>query len=297
MLYTTFIKEYKHLYQTLMTKYNILHLKAIMMNILLYYFLKSKFNTNCFHYSDVIQFLEKLLPPDLRCYIFNVNLDDNIFNQICMCLNNYNFTLTESLKQCEEFIDPSIFSQLHEYFKEDYEKTINGAYYTQLEEQIFMCQRALVYYLNKQDKIEKLDNKYIFYNEFNNLTDNELIKKLSDIVILDPAVGTGNLMIIMLNVILSLLSKFCLNNQFDYTKIIHTLVYNIYGFDIDDYAIFITKLRLFLFLLNNSCFNYQIPFNIYKINDSLLRKDKDLIQQYLRKKSRYNFNESSLYTT
>jgi hypothetical protein len=200
-----------------------------------------------------------------------------------------------------------------------------GVYYTPREIVHFMCQQSLINYLatelegtvSKED-IEELihTGEQVTENEQTALLKEQRIKagkqkssdyklklpesvrnnallidkKLKDIAICDPAVGSGAFPVGMMNEIIrvrNVLSIFLdgsKRNRYEFKR--HCIEHSLYGVDIDPGAVEIAKLRLWLSLVvdeENYKFIKPLPNLDYKIicGDSLLNVEKNLFNNEL----------------
>ena len=160
-----------------------------------------------------------------------------------------------------------------------------GVYYTPREIVHFMCKISLIHYLEKVTKIKKEDiemfvekSQALENNEETSLATEEKIRKgeqkgssykselpesirknaheldqkLADIVICDPAIGSGAFPVEMMNTIVklrSVLAIFLHNKKEIYNFKKHCIEHSLYGVDIDSGAIEIARLRLWLSLV------------------------------------------------
>ena len=212
-----------------------------------------------------------------------------------------------------------------------------GTYYTPREIVHYMCQESLINYLLEEEELKEKVNKEeieilvrhgesAIENENQTASQNtetrtysfkfsesirkqaELIdKKLMDIRICDPAVGSGAFPVGMMNEIIRVrnaLTPFMKNKNkrtaYHFKR--HAIQYCLYGVDIDSGAIEIAKLRLWLSLVVDEEDRETIqplPNLDYKMvcGNSLLGVEKDLFNQeqfnQLEKLKPLYFNETS----
>ncbi len=180
-------------------------------------------------------------------------------------LFSYNFTLEENTLYDEELeLNPEFLGII-------FEKLINkeyGAIYTPRLEVDFMCRISLVKYLQKNCLPSlKLDNLYkLFFPEYGDEGDQtpgeftpeeakDILDKLEQITICDPAIGSGAFAVGMLNILdeieCLLYEKFLQqetpSNPFERKKRI--IFQSLYGVEIKQWAVWITQLRLWITLL------------------------------------------------
>ena len=166
-------------------------------------------------------------------------------------LNNYVYSAKELTDK--DIITPEILSNIFEGMLEDTKK--NGTTYTPKEIVEYMCQSSLIESLktNFPDvNIDLIDN--IFKNDVIDLPADILTKMISVLdsqKICDPAIGCGVFPLGMINEISKIKEKIqeSLNKEFNsYDVKKGILEKNIYGVDIEGMGIFISHLRLNLFL-------------------------------------------------
>jgi methylase of polypeptide subunit release factors len=180
-------------------------------------------------------------------------------------LFSYNFTLEENTLYDEELeLNPEFLGII-------FEKLINkeyGAIYTPRLEVDFMCRISLVKYLQKNCLPSlKLDNLYkLFFPEYDDEGDQtpgeftpeeakDILDKLEQITICDPAIGSGAFAVGMLNILdeieCLLYDKFLHqetpNTPFERKKRI--IFQSLYGVEVKQWAVWITQLRLWITLL------------------------------------------------
>jgi len=180
-------------------------------------------------------------------------------------LFSYNFTLEENTLYDEELeLNPEFLGII-------FEKLINkeyGAIYTPRLEVDFMCRISLVKYLQRNCLPSlKLDNLYkLFFPEYGDEGDQtpgeftpeeakDILDKLEQITICDPAIGSGAFAVGMLNILdeieCLLYDKFLHqetpNTPFERKKRI--IFQSLYGVEVKQWAVWITQLRLWITLL------------------------------------------------
>ncbi|NVM30014.1 MAG: Eco57I restriction-modification methylase domain-containing protein [Candidatus Helarchaeota archaeon] len=125
-------------------------------------------------------------------------------------LNNYNFTIEEDTPlDIEVALDPEMLGKIFENLLEEDERKKSGTYYTPRPVVHFICQTTLIEQLYERTDISKdllkdLFNETTleaFFDKKEKLTPKKARKiddELSEIKILDPAVGSGAFLIAML---------------------------------------------------------------------------------------------------
>lgn len=197
--------------------------------------------------------------------------------------DRYNFTVKEDEPlEKEVAVDPEMLGKVFENLLEVKDRKSKGTYYTPREIVHYMCEQSLANYLASEvdDKVTKEDiEQLIKYGETVVEHDSrvavngketktysyklpesvrknaELIdKKLEDIRICDPAVGSGAFPVGMMNEIVrtrNALTSYIKNKKnrtiYDFKR--HAIQNSLYGVDIDLGAVEIAKLRLWLSLV------------------------------------------------
>ena len=175
-------------------------------------------------------------------------------------LSQYNFTVDESDPTEQDIaVDPEMLGKIFESLLDPEERHNKGAHYTPREIVHFMCIESMAYNvsINCNINFEVIKN-YILYG--NSLDDKEIILSkaeeidtyISKLKIVDPAVGSGAFLVGMLNEIVKL--RLNLNELLNKTKNKYeikkeTIKNSLFGVDIENDAIEIAKLRLWLSLI------------------------------------------------
>ena len=279
-----------------------------------------------------------ILLPDSLFSNKNKTKEGDIGDGILDIFDRYNFTVKEDEPlEKEVAVDPEMLGKVFENLLEVKDRKSKGTYYTPREIVHYMCQESLINYLTEELKgqVHKEDIEVLVHhgesvieNESHTATKNketktysfklpqavrnqaELIdKKLMDIRICDPAVGSGAFPVGMMNEIIkvrSTLSPFIkspnLNNRSPYHFKRHAIENCLYGVDIDSGAIEIAQLRLWLSLIVDEEEREKVrplPNLDYKMicGNSLLSVEQDLFNQdqfnQLEKLKPLYFNETS----
>lgn len=167
-------------------------------------------------------------------------------------LNNlfarFNFTVTESTPlDIEVAVDPEMLGRVFENLIT--ERGEKGSYYTPKPVVSFMCREVLKGYLGGYTRLIDQDNPAgIVVREASALLD-----KLLDVKIVDPACGSGAYLLGMLHELHRLhhhLDTLAHTDtpQGDYDRKLKIITKNIYGVDLDPFAVDIARLRLWLTL-------------------------------------------------
>ena len=162
----------------------------------------------------------------------------------------YNFTVAESTPlDVEVAVDPEMLGKVFERLVNARGET--GSYYTPKPVVAFMCREALKGYLGKEyaDLVDRHDPKGIEVKEAR-----ALIEKLAAIKVVDPACGSGAYLLGMLHELHALYRLLDTRAgeatpRDDYERKLNVIRDNLYGVDIDRFAVNIAQLRLWLSLV------------------------------------------------
>jgi len=271
----------------------------------------------------------------LKDYEKSIQIPDSLIKEIIIALKKFNYTKEEFGESLSE-IDPSILSSFYEIATEmkDYRSKL-GIYYTPINIADYITSKTLTNYfigvLEREIAQKSSDYNYLFVDMLDDLKPDDLIKfyfTIKNIRILDNAVGSGTFLYFAYQFLFSLFTKIWYkistyaenqiteeNNQlikFEKAKIInsplkiesyisnHILNNNIFGIDIDETSILITKYRLWLAAIYNTKmekrFDYlpKLQFNILSGNSLLGEIELPLadIRQYHKE---YLYNRIKLY--
>lgn len=209
-------------------------------------------------------------------------LKNEIFSDILDTFDLFNFTIKEDEPlEKEVAVDPEMLGKVFEKLLKIKDRKNKGAFYTPREIVHYMCQEALINYLNKNTSININDlNKFIregdlalesiikHHNDIkiygkpyskiklpdsiknNSLNLNNLLK---DVKIVDLAVGSGAFPVGMMNeIVRARLILLLYNNIYDFSLYElkkETIENSLYCVDIESSATEITKLRFWLSLI------------------------------------------------
>lgn len=203
-----------------------------------------------------LPFYEKI--PYLNGGLFqNDELDDKeckfpglYFKELFTFFDQYNFTIDENdPEDAEVGIDPEMLGRIFENLLEDNKD--KGAYYTPKEIVDYMCKESIISYL-QDDKFSSEGNLLIrqFVETLNpdSLTDEQklfLKKKLINVKICDPAIGSGAFPMGMVNTLSKIFLALGLVKDRSKMKR-HIMENSIYGVDIEKGAVDIARLRFWL---------------------------------------------------
>ena len=213
----------------------------------------------------------------------NVTLKNEIFSGIIDTFDKYNFTIKEDEPlEKEVAVDPEMLGKVFENLLEVDEQKDKGAYYTPRYIVHYICQESLIHYLSINSEVSDEDlRNFILHGDMyidsiiknheekkkykgkafsrikvpNSIKENsqQLNKLLSNVKIIDPAVGSGAFPVAMMNEIvkarhiLLLLDGIDDINFYDLKRDI--IEKSLYGVDIELSATDITKLRFCLSLI------------------------------------------------
>jgi hypothetical protein len=209
---------------------------------------------------------------------------DKLFKEARDFLNQYNFTVDETLPlEVQVSIDPALIGTVFENMLPEYERGSKGTFYTPRVESSFICRRALSNYLGFQDEISQDGKTFrdglIKYLEVLGKSKSEkevreFREKLLSLRVLDPAVGSGGFLLVMMQEIIGLIqeAEAVVGWKSDVESYKKKILPNLYGFDIEPEAIEIARLRLWLSLIIDQKEPEPLPnldMNIIVIKDSL----------------------------
>ena len=232
-------------------------------------------------------------------------------------LSQYNFTVDESSPEEQEMaIDPEMLGKIFESLLDTNDRSSLGAFYTPREIVHFMCEESLATRISKMLSID-YDSILNFIRYGDALKETEFIKEFaSDIdqcvtqmTIVDPAVGSGAFLVGMLNQIVKLrssLSQFT-NKEIDkYTMKLETINNSLYGVDLEYDAVEIAKLRLWLSLVVDQEAKIEKPRPLPNLNFHL-KVGNSLVDSFdgiklwenkkrgLKKEAKIDYEERSLF--
>lgn len=208
----------------------------------------------------------------------DILLDNKVFEDILDTFDLYNFTVREDEPlEKEVAVDPEMLGHVFEKLLNVEDRKAKGAYYTPSEVVHYMCQESLVNYLdgifldiqkddlkiliqfgdlaveNDRAKINGTKSYEFKMPEQIRMYSDKIDKKLQNIKICDPAIGSGAFPVGMMKEIvktrrvLSIYKNNSNENLYEFKR--HAIQESIYGVDIDPGAVDIAKLRLWLSLV------------------------------------------------
>jgi len=222
-------------------------------------------------------------------------------------LDRFNFTVTESTPlDVEVAVDPEMLGKVFEELVTGRHET--GSYYTPKPVVAFMGREALKGYLQTQLPTESSGaiERFVEERDPTGLRDPEaVLEALRRVTVCDPACGSGAYLLGMLHELLELRAALFATKQLDplstYQRKLEIIQNNLYGVDLDPFAVNIARLRLWLSLAVDFDGPQPLPlpnldFKI-EVGDSLLAPDpgkglqvsarEHLIEEYLRLKARF----------
>ena len=173
----------------------------------------------------------------------------NVYERITKAINNQNLGIIEENISFVESIEQEFDFSFG--LKKKY-----GAFYTNKEISSFIFIRTLILYLNKHiDGFEIDDINEIFTLSI------DLKKKVSAILlsikICDPACGLGAFILSALEILFSLILKLDKEDQLEKHEIIQILFENLYGFDINQSALNLCRIKLYFWAIQNEILNLK----------------------------------------
>ena len=216
-----------------------------------------------------------MLSPYLNGGLFKENdldkiefdLNDKLFKDLFDFFGKYNFTINESSAvDIDLEVDPKLIGDVYESLVNisdvDDEQSSKGIFYTDRNEIDLMCKMSLIKLFSNYLDNEELWIGYFFGNEEEkNEASNEIVKnnlwkdiltKIENTTILDPACGSGSFLVYMLNILSDFYkegSNYLKMKISDYDIKKKIISKCIYGVDVKKWAVHIAELRLWLQLI------------------------------------------------
>jgi len=181
--------------------------------------------------------------------------DGAIYEILFELFEKYNFTITEATPlEVEVAVDPEmlgkVFEELVTYRRD------TGSYYTPKVVVSFMCREALKGYLRVAVPQEPADAvaRFVDLHDPAELKDGEaVLQALREVRVCDPACGSGAYLVGMLHELLDLRAALfatrSLGTEFVYDRKLEIIQNNLYGVDIDTFAVDTARMRLWLSLV------------------------------------------------
>ncbi len=186
----------------------------------------------------------------------NISVPDGAIEQVLRDLfDRFNFTVMESTPfDIEVAVDPEMLGKVFEELVTG--RHDSGAYYTPRPVVSFMCREALKGYLEGQDTGADADAIARFVDQkdpagISLASARRFSEALSEVTVVDPACGSGAYLLGMMQELIEL--QTALYNAGADAKALYDLKLeiiqrNLYGVDIDDFAVNIAMLRMWLSL-------------------------------------------------
>lgn len=219
---------------------------------------------------------------------------------------SYNFTIDENDPDDAEIgVDPEMLGRIFENLLEDNKD--KGAFYTPKEIVQYMCRESLIAYLQtdiSEDAVKDSIRQFVTSYDVSPL-DNEqkqtIDKKLKEVKICDPAIGSGAFPMGLLRELYA--CRKAIEGIDDETAVgikTHIIQNNIYGVDIEKGAVDIARLRFWLALIVDEQNPHALPNMDFKImqGNSLLEQYEGVdlsgmsLNEQLKKKSRSKKQEA-----
>lgn len=168
---------------------------------------------------------------------------------------SFNFTVTESTPfDIEVAVDPEMLGKIFEELVTGRHES--GSYYTPKTVVSFMCREALKGYLRTECPQETDDaiGAFVEEQDAGRLANPErVLEALRRVRVCDPACGSGAYLLGMLRELIDLRQMLFATHRLDspiiYDRKLEIIQHNLYGVDIDPFAVNIARLRLWLSLI------------------------------------------------
>lgn len=181
--------------------------------------------------------------------------DATFADLVTSLLYAYNFTVTESTPlDVEVAVDPEMLGKIFEELVTGRHET--GSYYTPKPIVAFMCREALKAYLRDTcpDEPSSVLTAFVEERDAADLRRPEsVLAALRHVRVCDPACGSGAYLLGMLHELVALRQALFASRAIDagstYARKLEIIQQNLYGVDIDPFAVNIARLRLWLSLM------------------------------------------------
>ena len=201
------------------------------------------------------------------------------FKRLFDFFDQYNFTIDENdPEDAEVGIDPEMLGRIFENLLEDNKD--KGAFYTPKEIVEYMCRESIIAYLLNgiPERSHELIRNFVETLDADTLNDEQrkyLAKKLVDVKICDPAIGSGAFPMGIVNILSKVYLALGLVRDRSKMKR-HIMEQNIYGVDIEKGAVDIARLRFWLAMVVDATEPEPLPNLHFKImqGNSLLESYK-----------------------
>ena len=212
-------------------------------------------------------------------------LPADYFKRLFDFFDQYNFTIDENdPEDAEVGIDPEMLGRIFENLLEDNKD--KGAFYTPKEIVEYMCRESIIAYLLNgiPERSHNLIRNFVETLDADSLNNEQrkyLAKKLVEVKICDPAIGSGAFPMGIVNILSKIYIALGLVRDRAKMKR-HIMEQNIYGVDIEKGAVDIARLRFWLAMVVDATEPEPLPNLHFKImqGNSLLESynGKDLSQ-------------------
>jgi hypothetical protein len=193
---------------------------------------------------------------------------DKILDELFGC---YNFTIAESTPDDQDVaVDPEMLGKVFEELVTGRHES--GSYYTPRPVVQFMCREALKGYLARCGAgIEK----FVDFHDASEITNHEaVLSALKSVKVVDPACGSGAYLLGMLQELMALrlvlFNAKKLDDESTYNRKLEIIQNNIYGVDLDMFAVNTARLRL---CAVSYCRTARIPLKTLAISVSASNLD------------------------
>ena len=215
-----------------------------------------------------------LFEPEKNKSTLEVDFPADFFKELLDFFDQFNFTIDENSPDDHEVgIDPEMLGHIFENLLED--NRDKGAFYTPKEIVQYMCKESLIQYLLNTFQEQKDIEQFIRFHTVSPLLaekENAILlnKKLDDIKVCDPAIGSGAFPIGMLQEIFEakrfIYPYLKTNKDFKPAEVKKNIIQNsIYGVDLEKGAVDIAQLRFWLSLVVDELNPHPLPNLDYKI--------------------------------
>ena len=215
-----------------------------------------------------------LFEPEKNKATLKIDFPADYFKELLEFFEQYNFTIDENSPDDHEVgIDPEMLGHIFENLLED--NRDKGAFYTPKEIVQYMCKESLIQYLLNTFQEQKDIEQFIRFHTVSPLLaekENAILlnKKLDDIKVCDPAIGSGAFPIGMLQEIFEakrfIYPYLKTNKDFKPAEVKKNIIQNsIYGVDLEKGAVDIAQLRFWLSLVVDELNPNPLPNLDYKI--------------------------------
>lgn len=195
-------------------------------------------------------------------------LPADYFKRLFDFFDQYNFTIDENdPEDAEVGIDPEMLGRIFENLLEDNKD--KGAFYTPKEIVEYMCRESIIAYLLNgiPDRSHELIRNFVETLDADSLNNEQrkyLAKKLVDVKICDPAIGSGAFPMGIVNILSKIYLALGLVRDRSKMKR-HIMEQNIYGVDIEKGAVDIARLRFWLAMVVDAKEPEPLPNLHFKI--------------------------------